>query len=125
MIIVQGAETHGGQGSLTGLELTDRLHDVLFVGPILLLSRQDLFSPSRDLDGVGTFQAASPMLEGDARVAEVRILEGKHLVPGMGLGRDFRAVVAEVEADGERGEVGFDDGWQFRGGEEVASGKKL
>ena len=65
--------------------------------PILLSAVLQLLSPGRNLHLPGTGQAAGPVLEGDASVAEVRILECEHFETGARLVAGLGTVGAELE----------------------------
>ena len=79
-------EAGGGERPLTRPQPGQGLPDVSLVLPVLEPRVQQLLPAGGHLDLPGAGQAARPVLEGDARVAQIRILKGENFEAGRRLG---------------------------------------
>ena len=98
--LLSDGQTGGRQSPLVRPEPAETLPDVPLVLPVLQLRLAQLLPPGGDLHGPGTLQTAGPVLEGDAGVAEVRILEGEHFETGARLVAGLGTVGAQLRTHG-------------------------
>ena len=76
-----------------------RLFDLQIVDAVQLFGGGDLFQPGRFFDGFGAGDGAGPMLERDACVAQIRILEGDDFVAQRGHHSGGGAVLAHFQIE--------------------------
>jgi len=114
-------EAGRGENSLTRSQSTHTLPNIPFILPILLSAVLQLLSPGGNFHLPGTSQAAGPVLEGHAGVAQVGVFEREHLVAGRRGWTGCRTGRAEFDPFTQPTDEIFHPVWNERAGKEVNS----
>ena len=96
-VLQRAREAGGGQRALAGPQPRQRLPHVALVLSVLQPRLHQLLAARGDLDRARAVESAGPVLEGDAGVAEVGVLEGEHLEAGGRLRSGYGAVGTQLQ----------------------------